>query len=61
MDTSRQTDSAKSDHHHDFVNESTYFCLLKDGKAFVECVIAFHFMSSAFNSHTRSPVRGAGV
>src|SRR5215216_1855637 len=25
----------------DFRNESTYFCLLKDGQAFVECVIAF--------------------
>jgi hypothetical protein len=31
----------------DFRNESTYFCLLKDGKAFVECVIAF-IMSIGF-------------
>jgi hypothetical protein len=31
----------------DFRNESTYCCLLKDGKAFVECVIAF-IMSIGF-------------
>jgi hypothetical protein len=31
----------------DFRNESTYFSLLKDGKAFVECVIAF-IMSIGF-------------
>jgi len=31
----------------DFRNESTYFCLLKDGQAFVECVIAF-IMSIGF-------------
>ena len=29
---SRQTDLAKSDHHHRFCNKSTYCCLLKDGK-----------------------------
>jgi len=31
----------------DFRNESTYFCLLKDGKAFIECGIAF-IMSIGF-------------
>jgi hypothetical protein len=31
----------------DFRDEATYFCLLKDGKAFVECVIAF-IMSIGF-------------
>ena len=36
----------------DFQNEATYFQLLGDGMAFVECVLAF-LLSWAFSSHTR--------
>jgi hypothetical protein len=38
----------------DFQNEATYFQLLDNGKAFLECVLAF-------NSSTRRPVMGEGV
>ena len=39
----------------DFQNEATYLQLLGDGKAFVECVVAFLCLW-AFNSSTRRPV-----
>ena len=42
----------------DFRNESTYFCLLKDGKAFVECVIAF-IMSIGFQLTHKVTCQGA--
>jgi len=43
----------------DFRNESTYFCLLKDGKAFVECVIAF-IMSIGFQLTHKVTCKGGG-
>jgi hypothetical protein len=44
----------------DFRNESTYFCLLKDGKAFVECVIAF-IMSLGFQLTHKVTCKGGRV
>jgi hypothetical protein len=43
----------------DFRNESTSFCLLKDGKAFVECVIAF-IMSIGFQLTHKVTWKGGG-
>src|SRR5215831_18687081 len=43
----------------DFRNRSTYFCLLEDGKAFVECVIAF-LMSIGFQLTHKVTCRGGG-
>jgi hypothetical protein len=43
----------------DFRNESTYFCLPKDGKAFVECVIAF-IMSLGFQLTHKVTCKGGG-
>jgi hypothetical protein len=43
----------------DFRNESTYFCLLKDGKAFVECIIAF-IMSIGFQLTHKVTCKGGG-
>src|SRR6266566_3734155 len=43
----------------DFRNESTYFCLLKDGKAFVECVIAF-IMTIGFQLTHKVTCKGGG-
>ena len=43
----------------DFRNESTYLCLLKDGKAFVECVIAF-IMSIGFQLTHKVTCKGGG-
>ena len=44
----------------DFQNEATYYQLLGDGKAFVECVLAF-LLALGFQQsrELRSPVRGA--
>jgi hypothetical protein len=42
----------------DFQDEATYCRLLNDGKACVECVLAF-LLSFAFSSHTRPPVAEA--
>jgi hypothetical protein len=39
----------------DFQNEATYFQLLDNGKAFVECVLAF-VLSLGFHSNTRRRV-----
>jgi hypothetical protein len=44
----------------DFRNESIYFCLLKDGKAFVECVIAF-IMSIGFQLTHKVTWKGGGL
>jgi hypothetical protein len=43
----------------DFRNESTYFCLLKDGQAFVECVTAF-IMSIGFQLTHKVTCKGGG-
>ena len=42
----------------DFRDEATYFPLLGDGKAFLECILAF-VLSLGFRSNTRRP--GAAV
>ena len=44
----------------DFQHEATYFQLLGDGKAFLECVLAF-LLPWAFSCNTRRPVMGAGA
>ena len=44
----------------DFQDETTYFQLLGDTKAFVEFVLAF-LLSIGFQLPTRPPVRGAGA
>jgi hypothetical protein len=44
----------------DFQDEATYFRLLDDGKAFVECASPFS-SPLAFSSHTRPPVAEAGA
>ena len=44
----------------DFQNEATYFQLLGDGKAFVECVIAF-MLSLGFQLLHRQPVTAVGA
>src|SRR5499427_1318859 len=43
----------------DFQNEATYFQLLGDGKAFVECVIAF-ILSLGFQLKHKATCRGGG-
>jgi hypothetical protein len=43
----------------DFQNETTYFQLLGDGKAFVECVLAF-LLSLGFQLKHRATCRGGG-
>src|SRR5499433_3840246 len=43
----------------DFQNEATYFQLLGDGKAFVECVIAF-ILSLGFQLKHKAMCRGGG-
>src|SRR5882724_183989 len=43
----------------DFQNEATYFQLLGDGKAFVECVIAF-ILSCGFQLKHKAMCRGGG-
>ena len=44
----------------DFQNETAYFQLLGDGKAFVECVLAF-LLALGFQPHTRRRVTAAGA
>jgi hypothetical protein len=44
----------------DFHNEATYRQLLGDGKAFIECVLAF-LLALACNSLIRRPVVVAGA
>src|ERR671922_2625871 len=43
----------------DFQNETTYFQLLGDGKAFVECVLAF-LLSLSFQLKHKATCRGGG-
>src|ERR687886_1013317 len=43
----------------DFQNEATYFQLLGDGKAFVECVLAF-VLSLGLQLHHKATCRGGG-
>src|SRR2546429_7181468 len=43
----------------DFQNEATYFQLLGDGKAFVECVMAF-LLSLGFQLANKAMCRGGG-
>src|SRR5207253_980838 len=43
----------------DFQNEATYFQLLGDGKAFVECVLAF-ILSLGFQLAHKANCRGGG-
>src|SRR5262245_35453500 len=43
----------------DFRSEATYFQLLGDGKAFLECILAF-VMSLSFQLKHRPPCRGGG-
>jgi hypothetical protein len=43
----------------DFQNEATYFQLLDDGKAFLECVLAF-VMSLGFQLKHKTTCRGGG-
>jgi hypothetical protein len=43
----------------DFRDEATYFRLIEDGKAFLECVIAF-LLALGFQLKTRRPVAGEG-
>src|ERR671911_765348 len=43
----------------DFQNEATYFQLLGDGKAFLECVVAF-VMSLGFQLKHKAICRGGG-
>ena len=43
----------------DFQNETTYFQLLGDGKAFLECVLAFLF-ALGFQLKHKAPCRGGG-
>src|SRR5882724_1871989 len=43
----------------DFQNEATYFQLLDDGKAFLECVLAF-VMSFGFQLKHKAACRGGG-
>jgi hypothetical protein len=43
----------------DFQNEATYFHLLGDGKAFVECVLAF-LLALGFQLLHKAPCRGGG-
>jgi len=51
----RSPDPRKPDSHHRFPDEATYLQLLGDGKAFLECVLAF-VLSLACSSSTRRPV-----
>ena len=43
----------------DFHNEATYFCLIADGKAFLECVIAF-LLSLGFQLNHKATCNGGG-
>src|SRR2546425_6183859 len=43
----------------DFHNEATYYQLLGDGKAFVECVLAF-LLALGFKLAHKAPCRGGG-
>jgi hypothetical protein len=43
----------------DFQNEATYFQLLGDGKAFLECVLAF-VLSLGFQLKHKATCRGGG-
>ena len=43
----------------DFRDEATYFRLIKDGKAFVECVLAF-LMVLGFQLKHKATCRGGG-
>ena len=43
----------------DFQNEATYFQLLDDGKAFLECVLAF-VLSIGFQLAHKATCRGGG-
>ncbi len=43
----------------DFQNEATYFQLLGDGKAFLECVLAF-FFALGLQLHHKATCRGGG-
>ena len=43
----------------DFQNETTYFQLLGDGKAFLECVLAF-LLSLGFQLKHKATCRGGG-
>jgi hypothetical protein len=43
----------------DFQNEATYFQLLDDGKAFVECVVAF-LLALSFQLAHKASCRGGG-
>src|SRR3989442_15480501 len=43
----------------DFQNETTYFQLLGDGKAFIECVLAFLF-ALGFQLKHKATCRGGG-
>jgi hypothetical protein len=44
----------------DFQNEATYFELLGNGKAFLECVMAF-LLALGVQLNTRRPGAGAGA
>src|SRR5262245_10678549 len=56
---SGQTDPRKPDDHRRFPEQATYFQLLGDGKAFLECVIAF-VMSLGFQLKHKVTCRGSG-
>src|SRR6266436_4739375 len=43
----------------DFRDEATYFCLMTDGKAFVECVLAF-LLALGFQLTHKATCRGGG-
>jgi hypothetical protein len=43
----------------DFRDEATYFCLIADGKAFLECVIAF-LLSLGFQLKHKATCNGGG-
>jgi hypothetical protein len=43
----------------DFRDEATYFCLIEDGKAFLECVIAF-LLSLGFQLKHKATCHGSG-
>ena len=43
----------------DFNDEATYFALLSDGKAFIECIFAF-LLSLGFQLHHKASCSGGG-
>ena len=56
---SGQTAAREPHHHRRFRDEATYFYLMEDGKAFLECVIAF-LLALGFQLKHKATCHGGG-